>query len=249
MTPPSCPRTLSVVVPCFNEASTIERSLERLLAVEDDCLKIEAIVVDDGSLDGSVRIVEGFCGRDRRVALVRHERNRGKGAALRTGFARCTGDFVTVQDADLEYDPLDLRKLVQPIAEGRADVVYGSRFRGKKNAGGLWGLHRAGNLFLTAVSNLFTGLALTDMETCYKVFRADVVKSLDLREDRFGIEPEMTAKTAALGVRIAEIPISYEGRTYSEGKKIGWRDGLRALYVIVRYGFEGRKSVMVPAGR
>lgn len=181
--------------------------------------------------------------------LVRHETNRGKGAALRTGFARCGGDFVSVQDADLEYDPLDLKKLVAPIAEGRTDVVYGSRFREKKKTARLRGLHRAGNLFLTAVSNLFTGLSLTDMETCYKVFRADVVKSLDLREDRFGIELEITARTAALGVRVMEIPISYEGRSYREGKKIGWRDGLRALYVIARCGFAGKKSVMVPAGR
>jgi glycosyltransferase involved in cell wall biosynthesis len=247
MTDLACVRTLSVVVPCFNEASTIERSLERLLAIEDDSLKIQAIVVDDGSHDGSASVVGDFSRRDSRVVLVLHEKNRGKGAALRTGFARCCGDFISVQDADLEYDPADFKKLVVPIVEGWADVVYGSRFSEKRRVAGLKGLHRAGNLFLTAVSNLFTGLSLTDMETCYKVFRADVVRSLKLREDRFGIEPEITARTAALGVRIAELSISYEGRSYREGKKIGWRDGFRALYVMARCGFAGRRSVMVSA--
>lgn len=224
---------LSVVIPVFNEVKTVAQVLARVRA---SGVPVEIIVVDDGSTDGTRELLAGWSDqRDLRVVL--HERNRGKGAALRTGFQLATGDVVIVQDADLEYDPGEFALLIQPIVENEADVVFGSRFTGD-NQRVLYFWHYLGNKFLTLLSNMATNLNLTDMETCYKAFRRDVIQRIapQLREDRFGIEPELTAKVAHLpGVRIHERPISYAGRTYAEGKKITWRDGFRALWCIVRY--------------
>ena len=222
---------LTVVIPCFNEAATIERIVERV--VEHAPAGTELIVVDDGSTDGSAAILrEKIAGRAR---VFFHERNRGKGAALRTGFAAATGDIVLVQDADLEYDPRDYARLLAPIVEGRADVVFGSRFVGGDAHRVLFFWHSVGNRFLTLVSNMFTNLNLTDMEVCYKAFRREVLQSLDLREDRFGWEPEITARVARRKCRVYEVGVSYSGRTYAEGKKIGWTDGVHALWCIVKY--------------
>ena len=222
---------LSVVIPCFNEAATIERIVERV--VEHAPQGTEVIVVDDASTDGSAAILrEKVAGRAR---VFFHERNRGKGAALRTGFAAATGDIVLVQDADLEYDPRDYAKLLAPIVEGRADVVFGSRFVGGDSHRVLYFWHSVGNRFLTLVSNMFTNLNLTDMEVCYKAFRREVLQSFELREDRFGWEPEITARVARRGCRVYEVGVSYSGRTYAEGKKVGWTDGVRALWCIVKY--------------
>jgi glycosyltransferase involved in cell wall biosynthesis len=222
---------LTVVIPCFNEAATIEQVVARvaLHAPEGS----EVIVVDDASTDGTAAILrEKVAGRAR---VFFHETNRGKGAALRTGFAAATGDVVLVQDADLEYDPRDYAKILAPIVEGRADVVFGTRFAGGESHRVLYFWHSIGNRFLTLVSNMFTNLNLTDMEAGYKAFRRDVLLSLDLREDRFGFEPEVTARVARRGCRIYEVGITYSGRTYAEGKKVGWRDGVRALWCIVKY--------------
>ena len=222
---------LTVVIPCFNEAATIERIVERV--IEHAPAGTELIVVDDGSTDGSAAILrEKIAGRAR---VFFHERNRGKGAALSTGFAAATGDIVLVQDADLEYDPRDYARLLAPIVEGRADVVFGSRFVGGDAHRVLFFWHSVGNRFLTLVSNMFTNLNLTDMEVCYKAFRREVLQSLDLREDRFGWEPEITARVARRKCRVYEVGVSYSGRTYAEGKKIGWTDGVHALWCIVKY--------------
>lgn len=224
---------LSVVIPVFNERDTISTVVER---VRDCGVPCEIILVDDGSTDGTRELLEAWRD-DADLHVAFHKRNYGKGAALKTGFHHATGQAVIVQDADLEYDPAEYRYLLQPIIEGRADVVFGSRFSGDSQRV-LYFWHYAGNRLLTTISNCFTGLNLTDMETCYKVFRRDVIARLAprLREPRFGIEPELTAKVAALpGIRIYERPISYSGRTYSEGKKITWRDGMRALWCILRY--------------
>jgi glycosyltransferase involved in cell wall biosynthesis len=223
---------ISVVIPCYNEASTIEAILEAVRASE--IRDKEIVVVDDGSTDGTrqkLRSLEGDPG----LRIVFHERNQGKGAALRTGFRAATGDVVIVQDADLEYDPKEYPKLLAPIRAGKADVVYGSRFAGGESHRVLYFWHYAANKLLTLFSNMFTNLNLTDMETCFKAFRRDVIQKIDLRENRFGFEPEVTAKVARMGCRIYEVGISYSGRTYAEGKKIGWRDGLRALWCVVRY--------------
>lgn len=226
---------LSLVVPCFNESATLERCVARILAIASPSLPLEIVIVDDASRDDSLAIARGLAARHPEIRVLAHERNRGKGAALRTGFEHVTGDFVAVQDADLEYDPRDLVGLLVPLEDGRADAVLGSRYRaeGLRRVRHFW--HTAGNRFLTFVSNLFTDLELTDLETCYKVFRRDVIQSIPIEEDRFGFEPEIVAKMAGLRLRIFEASIDYAGRTYAEGKKIRARDGWRALYCIVRY--------------
>jgi glycosyltransferase involved in cell wall biosynthesis len=227
--------TLSVVVPCFNEERTLGACVARVLEIQDAGLSVEIIVVDDGSRDSSPIVADRLAEKHREVRVVHHPRNQGKGAALRTGFRAATGDFVAVQDADLEYDPMDLRRLLEPLRSGRADVVLGSRFLGSQPHRVLYFWHYLGNTFLTFLSNMFTDLNLSDMETGYKVFRRDVIQSIELEEERFGFEPEIVAKIARRGLRIYETGISYAGRTYEDGKKIGWRDGVRALYCILRY--------------
>ena len=221
---------LSVVVPCFNEAATIATTLKHVL---DSPYTAEVIVVDDGSTDGSAEVVDAL--GDPRVNVLRQPYNQGKGAALRRGFAAAMHPYVIVQDADLEYDPADFPSVLAPLLSGEADVVYGSRFMGGRPHRVLYFWHSLGNRFLTLLSNAFTNLNLTDMETGYKAFRLEVLRSFDLEEDRFGIEPELTAKAAAGDWRIYEVGISYRGRTYAEGKKIGWRDGVHAVRSILRY--------------
>jgi glycosyltransferase involved in cell wall biosynthesis len=234
---------LSVVIPVFNEARTIREIVARVRAVP---LDMELIIVDDCSTDGTAQALKDF-ERLADVVVVRHERNQGKGAALRSGFAMASGDMVVVQDADLEYDPAELPKLVRPIIDGKADVVYGSRFIGGESHRVLYFWHSVGNRVLTLLSNVFTNLNLTDMETCYKVFRREIIQGIVLEENRFGFEPEVTAKIAALdNCRIYEVGISYAGRTYAEGKKIGWRDGVRALWCIWKYR-RGGSSALEPA--
>jgi len=227
---------LSVVVPCYNEETTIASLVAQVLRSP---WVAEVVVVDDGSADRSREILAGLS--DPRLTVVLHEHNRGKGAALRTGFSRATADFVVVQDADLEYDPAEYGVLLEPLLDDRAEVVYGSRFLSGRPHRVLYFWHSMGNKFLTLLSNMFTDLNLTDMETCYKCFRREVIQSIDIEEDRFGFEPEITAKLAEGRFRIFEVGISYSGRTYAEGKKIGWRDGVRAVYCIVRYSPIGRR--------
>lgn len=221
---------LSIVIPVYNECATVRELYESVRAVAIDK---EIIFVDDGSTDGSREILTGLADDTTRIFL--HDRNMGKGAALRTGFSHVTGDIVVVQDADLEYDPAQYSKLIQPILEGKADVVYGSRFVTGDYRRVLFFWHMVGNKLLTLMSNLFTNLNLSDMETCYKVFRREVLERIKIEEDRFGFEPEITAKLAKLNVRIYETGISYSGRTYLEGKKIGWKDGLSAVRCIIKY--------------
>ncbi len=224
---------LSVVVPVYNEAGTLDRILPAVLA--QDFVR-EVICVDDYSTDGSLDLLRTLAAGDARIRVAAHERNRGKGAALRTGFSMAAGPFVVVQDADLEYDPTDYGKLLAPLLADRADVVFGSRFIGSEAHRVLYFWHAVGNRFLTLLSNMLTNLNLTDMETCYKVFRLSVLEKISLEEDRFGFEPEVTAKVARLGVRIYEVAVSYHGRTYAEGKKVGWKDGVSALRCILKYG-------------
>ena len=226
---------LSVVVPCYNEAAAILTLLERVLAAP---ATREVLVVDDGSTDGTRELLAGV--HDPRVRVFLQPHNMGKGAALRRGFEEATSPYVIVQDADLEYDPADYPAVLRPLLDGRADVVFGSRFVSGGPHRVLYYWHSVGNRLLTTLSNMFTHLNLTDMETCYKAFRREVIQSIDLREDRFGFEPEVTAKLARGGWRIYEVGISYNGRTYDEGKKIGWADGCRAVYCIVRYSTTGR---------
>jgi glycosyltransferase involved in cell wall biosynthesis len=227
---------LSVVMPCYNERDTICDVVQAVLASP---YTAELLIVDDGSTDGTRDLVATLT--DDRVRVITQERNQGKGAALRTGFALVTQPFVIVQDADLEYDPAEYGSMLEPILAGKADVVFGSRFLTDRPHRVLYFWHSVGNKILTTASNMFTNLNLTDMETCYKAFRREVVESLDLEEDRFGIEPEMTAKVAAGGWRIYEVGISYSGRTYEEGKKIGWRDGIRAMFCVIAYSRFGQR--------
>jgi len=227
---------LSIIVPVFNEQATIPTIIEKILAVD---LPKEIIVVDDHSSDGSLADLERLAGRHPEIRLFRHNRNRGKGAALRTGLQQVQGNVVIIQDADLEYDPADYPRLWKPIREGFADVVYGSRFLGESRHR-LRGPHAVANRFLTWMSNLLTGLNLTDMETCYKMFRASLIEKLDLTGERFEIEPELTAAFAKMEVRIVEVPISYQGRSKAAGKKIGVRDGLEAIYAILKFNLFSR---------
>jgi glycosyltransferase involved in cell wall biosynthesis len=222
---------LSVVIPCYNEVTTVENLLRKVRAVP---LLMEVIVVDDGSTDGTRKLLPALEDEGLIDQLIFHEKNAGKGAALRTGFAQATGDVVVVQDADLEYDPEEFPVLLEPILSGNADAVFGSRFLGGPHRVLLY-WHSVGNRFLTLLSNMFTDLNLTDMETCYKMVRRELLQSLPLSANRFGIEPELTARLAQAGARIYELPISYHGRSYAEGKKIGWRDGVSALWSIVKY--------------
>jgi glycosyltransferase involved in cell wall biosynthesis len=223
---------LSVVIPCYNEKATVEALIQavRRAPVDD----IEIIVVDDCSTDGTRDVLQGKAAAlvDR---VIFHDTNRGKGAALRTGFAATTGDVILVQDADLEYDPVEYPILLAPIINGKADAVFGSRFMGGRPHRVVYFWHMVGNKLLTLLSNMLTNLNMTDMESCYKAFKAPLLKGLQLREDRFGFEPEITARLARAGARIYEVGISYSGRTYAEGKKIKWKDGFRAIYAILKY--------------
>ncbi len=224
--------SVSIVIPCFNEVFTVEKLVDTVLAspVPDK----EVILVDDGSTDGTRELLREKI--EPRVArVIFHEVNQGKGAALRTGFAAATGDIVLIQDADLEYDPRDYEKLLRPILEDRADVVFGSRFTGGESHRVIFFWHSIANRMLTLLSNMLTDLNLTDMEVCYKVFRREIVQQISIEEDRFGFEPEITAKVAKLRCRIYEVGISYDGRTYADGKKIGWRDAVRAVWCILKY--------------
>ncbi|MDP7111759.1 MAG: glycosyltransferase family 2 protein [Myxococcota bacterium] len=231
---------LSVVMPVFNELATVREIVARVAAV-DVGMELELVLVDDGSTDGTRDLYDGIVAEHAPIPVLveLHERNRGKGAALRTGFARTSGDIVLVQDADLEYDPGDYTRLLGPILDGRADVVYGSRFVGSEEHRVLYFWHMVGNRMLTTMSNIFTDLNLTDMETCYKVFRREVVDQIKLVSERFDIEPEITARVAKGRWRIYEVGISYSGRDYAEGKKIGVRDGFEAVWAIVKYNTFG----------
>lgn len=228
---------LSIIIPCYNERSSIQSiiSAVKRSSLESLGVEREIIVVDDCSTDGTTELLKGQLGTEIDQVLF-HEHNQGKGAALRTGFKAATGDIVVVQDADLEYDPEEYHLLLQPILDNKADVVFGSRFMGGGPHRVVYFWHMVGNRFLTLLSNMCTNLNLTDMETCYKMFRREVIQAITLVEDRFGFEPEITAKVAKIpDIRIYEVGISYYGRTYAEGKKIGWRDGFRAIYAILRY--------------
>lgn len=228
---------LSVVIPCYNEATTIEELIRRVKQAEPQDKEI--IVVDDYSTDGTREILrEKIAPQVDQILL--HEHNQGKGAALRTGFAAVTGDMAIIQDADLEYDPNEYHKFTRLLEGGKADVVYGSRFVGSESHRVLYFWHSVGNRFLTLLSNMFTNINLTDMECCYKAFRFETLKKLQIEENRFGVEPELTAKVAQLQCRIYEVGITYSGRTYDEGKKINWKDGVRAIWCILKYNLWNR---------
>jgi glycosyltransferase involved in cell wall biosynthesis len=231
---------LSIVIPVYNEQETLAECVQRVVTVELP-LEKELILVNDASSDDSAKVIEEICSRynDTEIKVVNHEQNQGKGAALRSGFAEVTGDFAIIQDADLEYDPNDYHKMLKPILDGRADVVYGSRFVGSQEKRVIYYWHYVGNKLLTTFSNMCTNLNLTDMETCYKVFRREVIETLNIKCDRFGVEPEMTAKIARGKWRIYEVGISYSGRTYAEGKKITWKDGVKAILTIIRFRLFG----------
>ncbi|MDI6754495.1 MAG: glycosyltransferase family 2 protein [Thermodesulfobacteriota bacterium] len=223
---------VSIIIPCFNERLTIEKAIEAVCAapISDK----EVIIVDDLSTDGTKEIIRTKI-EPRVDRVIYHERNQGKGAALRSGIAAATKDIVIIQDADLEYDPQEYPILLEPFIQGKADVVYGSRFMGGKSHRVLYYWHRVGNLILTTLSNMLTNINLTDMETCYKAFRREIIQSIKIEENRFGFEPEITAKISKMSLRIYEVGISYYGRTYAEGKKINWKDGLWAVYCIIKY--------------
>lgn len=226
---------LSVVMPCYNEINTINSVMDKVLSIPLE-IEREIVVVDDCSTDGTREYLQSIKDRDKRINIVFHDKNKGKGAALRTAFKAVSGDIIIIQDADLEYDPDEYRKLIKPIIENKADVVYGSRFVGGECHRVLFYWHSLGNKFLTFLSNVFTNLNLTDMEVCYKVFKKEILEKIVIEENRFGFEPEFTAKISRLNYRIYEVGISYSGRTYKEGKKINWKDGVRAIYVILKYG-------------
>ena len=226
---------LSLVIPCYNEEKTLESCVDKVIEIADEELELELIIVDDCSKDKSREVAKRIAERIPGVVLRHHDVNQGKGAALRTGIKHATGDFVGIQDADLEYDPWDLKRLIVPLIKGEADVVLGSRFLSHGYHRVLYFWHSQGNRFLTFLSNMLTDLNLTDMETCYKIFRREVIQGIQIEENRFGFEPEVVAKIAAQRLRIYEMGISYHGRTYAEGKKIGAKDGFRALYCILKY--------------
>jgi len=227
---------ISVVIPCYNEENTIQEIL-KLVQIALNDKEYEVILVDDASTDKTSQIIKDFSLNEDTIVVITHELNLGKGAALRSGFNACSGDVVIIQDADLEYDPSEYDKLLKPIQDGKAEVVYGSRFKSGDAGRVLYYWHSVGNLFLTWLSNMFTNLNLTDMETCYKVFKKEILENISIEENRFGFEPEITAKIAKLRprIRIFEVGISYYGRTYEEGKKITWKDGFGAIYAIIKY--------------
>jgi len=228
-------KTLSIVVPCYNEEKTLEHCICEVLKIQNENLDLEILIVDDCSTDTSYQIAQTLAATHTEIKLLRHSVNKGKGAALRSGFKEATGDYVAIQDADLEYEPRELLTLLKPLVEDRADVVLGSRFLTGGPHRVLYFWHSVGNMLLTLLSNMLTDLNLTDMETCYKVFKREVIQSISLKENRFGFEPEIVAKVAQKRVRVFEIGISYYGRTFQEGKKIGMKDGFRAVYCILKY--------------
>ena len=237
------PGKLSVIIPCFNEEHHIGMLIEKVYAVTlNNHLEKELIIVNDGSTDGTHDILKKLSIQHSSIVILNHDTNMGKGAAVRTAFSKITGDFVIIQDADLEYDPADYNRLLQPILDNRADVVYGTRFTGNEPKRKLVFLHTTGNKFLTFLSNIFTGLSLTDMETCYKVFKAGIIRGINIKENRFGFEPEITAKINKIkNIRVLEVPIAYEARTYASGKKIKWTDGFHAVWCILKYNIFSRK--------
>jgi glycosyltransferase involved in cell wall biosynthesis len=230
---------LSIVIPVYNEAATIRTIVDTVKSVSIGPIEKELILVDDCSSDGTRQVLQAMQAEDPALKVLFHEVNQGKGAALRTGFGAATGDWVLIQDADLEYDPHEYPRLLSPLLVGRADVVFGSRFLGGGPHRVVYYWHYIGNRFLTTLSNMTTNLNLTDMEVCYKVFKREVIQSIPLKENRFGFEVEITAKVAKRHLKVYEVPISYYGRDYSEGKKIGWKDGFSALRCILKYGFGG----------
>jgi glycosyltransferase involved in cell wall biosynthesis len=230
---------LSVVIPCFNEIATIENVIQAVKA--SGIRSLEIIIVDDCSTDGTRELLQNYL-ESKVDRVIYHSKNKGKGAALRSGFAAVTGDIVIVQDADLEYDPKEFSIVIDPILNGKADVVYGSRFVGGQAHRVVYYWHMVGNRFLTTLSNMFTNINLTDMETCYKAFRQEIIQAVNIEENRFGFEPEITAKISKMNCRIYEVGISYYGRTYQEGKKIGWKDGFRAIFCIFKYNLGPHKK-------
>lgn len=234
---------LSIIIPCFNEATLVSKVIENVLQVKlDRPLEKEIIVVNDGSTDGSSDAINSVTKNNSSIIVIQQPKNVGKGAAIREALKKITGDLVIIQDADFEYDPDDYNTLIQPIADGHADVVYGSRFMGNGPHRVLFFFHTIGNKFLTFLSNLLTGLNLTDMETGYKMFKSDVIKQINLKENRFGFEPEVTAKISRIkNIRIYEVGIAYYGRTYNDGKKINWKDGLYAIWCVLKYNILSRK--------